>query len=78
MNLKAFIIIFILVYVLVSLPEILEIGYVIDWVPGATLIQKFKGYVIDGILNNFVIKTIISCIIGIIVSWVVSKRRVSK
>lgn len=76
MNLKAFLITFVFVYVLIiSLPAILGIGYVIDWVPEATLFQKFKGYVIDGLLNNFLIKTVIACIAGIVVSLVITKRR---
>ena len=75
MNLKAFLITFVFVYVLISLPEILGIGYVIDWVPEATVFQKFQGYVMDGLLNKFLIKTVIACIVGIVVSLVISKRR---
>jgi len=78
MNLKAFLIIFVLVYVSISLPEIFGIGTVIDWVPEATLFQKLKGYVIEGLLNNFLGKTVIACIVGIVVSLVISKRRQSK
>jgi hypothetical protein len=43
MNLKAFLIKFVIVYVSISLPEIFGIGTVIDWVPEATLFQKLKG-----------------------------------
>ncbi|WP_078596418.1 hypothetical protein [Evansella clarkii] len=75
MNFKVFIITFILVYLLLSLPTILGIGYVIDWVPEATIPQKFKEYVADGLLNNFLIKTISSFIVGIIVSLVFTGRR---
>lgn len=75
MNLKAFLITFVFVYVLISLPAILGIGYVIDWVTEATLFQKFKGYVMDGLLNSFLTKTVIACIVGIVVSLVISKRR---
>jgi len=78
MNIKALILTFIFVYVLISLPAILGIGYVIDWVPEATLFQKFKGYVIDGLLNNFLMKTVIACIGGIVVNFVISMRRQSK
>ncbi len=74
MNVKAFLITFVFVYVSISLPEILGIGYAIDWVPEAKLFQKFKGYVIDGLLNNFLIKTVIACIVGIVVNLVISKR----
>ena len=78
MNLKAFLIIFVLVYVSISLPEIFGIGTVIDWVDEATFFQKLKGYVIEGLLNNFLGKTVIACIVGIVVSLVISKRRQSK
>lgn len=78
MNLKAFFITFVFVYISISLLAIVGIGYVIDWVPGATWYQKFKGYVIDGLINNFLIKTIIASIVGFVVSLVISKRRHSK
>ncbi|WP_202078957.1 hypothetical protein [Caldalkalibacillus salinus] len=68
MNLKTLIITFIIVYALLSLPAILGIGYVIDWVPEATLFQKFKGYVMDGLLNDFFMKAIIACIVGMVLS----------
>lgn len=50
----------------------------IDWIPEATLFQKFKGYVIDSLLNNYLIKTLIATIVGIVVSWVVSIKRQTK
>lgn len=78
MNLKTFLITFVFVYILISLPGILGIGYVIDWVSEATLFQKFKGYVVDGLLNNFLIKTVIAVTVGIVVSLVTSTRRQSK
>ncbi|MFC2950016.1 hypothetical protein [Virgibacillus sediminis] len=78
MNIKVFLISFVSVYVLISLPAILGVGYVIDWVPEATLFQKFKGYVIDGVTDNFLIKIIISCIVGIVVSVAISMRQQSK
>jgi type III secretory pathway component EscS len=77
MSLKAFMIGFVLVYLLISLPAILGIGYVIDWVPEATLFQKFKGYVVNGLLNNFLIKILIASIVGVIVSFVIARRRLS-
>lgn len=75
MNLKALFIAFVFVYVLISLPAILGIGYIIEWVPEATLFQKIKGYVVEGLLNNFLIKVVIAFIVGIVVSLVISKRR---
>ena len=74
-NLKAFLITFVVVYVLISLPTIFGVGYVIDWVPEATIFQRFRGYVIDGLLNNFPEKAVIACIVGIVVGMVISKRR---
>jgi hypothetical protein len=78
MSLKTFLITFVFVYVLTSLPATLGIGYVIDWVPEATLFQKFKGYVIDGLLNNFLIKTVIAFVVGIVLSLVISMWRQPK
>lgn len=56
----------------------LGIGSVIDWVPEATWYQKFKGYVVDGLLNKFFIKIIIASTLGIIVNLINSKRQYSK
>ncbi|PID21096.1 hypothetical protein CSV61_11465 [Sporosarcina sp. P3] len=78
MNLKLFLITFVLAYILISLPAMLGIGSVIDWVPEATWYQKFKGYVVDGLLNKFFIKIIIASTLGIIVSLINSKRQYSK
>ncbi|WP_277587262.1 hypothetical protein [Psychrobacillus antarcticus] len=78
MNLKAFLITFVFTYVLISLPAILGIGKVIDWVPGATLFQKVKGYLVDGLFNNFLMKVVVASLIGVVVSLIISKRRYSK
>ena len=78
MDNKTFILSFIVVYILISLPTILGIGYVIDWVPEATLLQKFKGYVIEGLTNNYLIKIVISVIVSVIFSLFLSKRKANK
>ncbi|WP_043932776.1 hypothetical protein [Bacillus sp. EB01] len=78
MNLKAFLLTFVVVYLLISIPSILGIGYVIDWAPEATLLQKIKGYVISGLLNNFVIKTVIAVIVGFIINSPIFRRQKSK
>ncbi|RDU37182.1 hypothetical protein DRW41_10910 [Neobacillus piezotolerans] len=78
MNLKTFLLNFVFVYVLISLPSIVGIGYVIDWVPEATLFKQFKGYVIDGLLNNFVIKNVIAIIVGFVVTLIIFKRQQTK
>lgn len=78
MNLKFFLITFVLAYILISLPAMLGIGSVIDWVPEVTWYQKFKGYVVDGLLNNFFMKIIIAITLGIVVSLIISRRQYSK
>ncbi|KGP71025.1 hypothetical protein [Pontibacillus yanchengensis] len=78
MNLKALVLTFIFVYFMVSLPGILGVGYVIDWVPGTSNFQKFKGYLFEGLTQNILIKTVIAFIVGIIVSLIISMRSQSK
>ena len=73
MNMKTFVISFIVIYILISLPAMLGIGYVIDWMPEATELQKFKGYVIEGLTNNYLIKIVISIIVGAIFSLLLQK-----
>jgi len=75
MNMKTFILSFIVVYLLISLSVMLGFGYVIDWDPEATFQQKFNGYVIVGLTNNYLMKIIISLIVGAIVSLLLSNRK---
>lgn len=75
MNLKMLLITFVVAYVLISLPALFGIGYVIDWVPEATLFQKFKGYFIDGLLMNFLVKLIIASVAAVVVHFVIPFRR---
>jgi len=67
-HVKTFILTFILVYLLISLPTILGINYVIDWVSEATFLQKFNGYVVNGLTENYLFKIVISAVAGGIVS----------
>ncbi|MFK3986387.1 MULTISPECIES: hypothetical protein [Exiguobacterium] len=60
MNTKSFMLVFVSVYLLMSLPSMLGIGYVIDWIPEAALLQKLKGYVIDGFTHNSLFKIVFS------------------
>ena len=76
MKIKTFILGWIVVYILISLPAMLGIGYVIDWVPDATFLQKLKGYVVEGLTNNYLIKIIISIIVSAILSLFLQKRSV--
>lgn len=73
MNIKTFLLGFIVIYILISLPAMLGIGYVIDWMPEATELQKFKGYVIDGFTNNYLIKIVLSTIVSAIFSLFLQK-----
>jgi len=74
MILKTFLLGFIVIYILISLPAILGIGYVIDWVTEATFYQKFKGYVIEGFTTNYFPKIVISIVIGGIFTLFLAKR----
>ena len=76
MGIKTFLLSFIVIYILISLPTMLGLGYVIDWVPEATELQKFKGYVIEGLTNNYLIKIVISIIVGAIFSFFLQIRNV--
>lgn len=74
MDIKTFLLSFSVVYLLFSLPAMLGGGYVIDWVPEATFLQKFKGYVIEGFTNNYLIKIVLSIIVSVIFSLFLRKR----
>ena len=74
MNIKTVISGFIVIYILISLPAILGIGYVIDWVSEATFLQKIKGYVIEGFTTNYLIKIVISIIVSVIFSLFLKNR----
>lgn len=75
MSIKPFIPSLIIIYFLLSLPAVFGIGYVIDWAPEVTFLQKFSGYVIEGITNNYLIKLVISIFAGIIFSLFLSNRK---
>jgi len=77
-TIKTFILSFAVVYILISLPAMLGIGYVIDWVPGATFSQKIKGYVTEGLIDNYLIKIVISVVVSVIFSLLLSRRRASR
>ncbi|MCK2157447.1 hypothetical protein [Exiguobacterium sp. 17-1] len=74
MNFKIFLLSFILIYLLLSLPSFFGIGYVIDWVPEATLGQKFNGYVIEGLGNQFLLKSLCAVIASMVLSLLMSNR----
>ena len=75
MNSKTFILSFIVIYLLISLTVMLGFGYVIDWDSEATVLQKFKGYVIEGLTNNYLLKTVISLVVSAFVSLFLAKRK---
>ena len=66
---------FIGIYLLISLPAMFGIGYEIDWVSEATFPQKLKGYVIEGIANNYLIKIAISILGSVIFSLFLSRYK---
>ena len=78
MNFKIFLLSFILIYLLLSLPAFFGIGYVIDWVPEATLGQKFNGYVIEGLGNQFLLKSLCAVIASLVLSRLLFKRTAGK
>ncbi|WP_449403564.1 hypothetical protein [Exiguobacterium artemiae] len=78
MNMKSFLVGFILSYLLLSLPAFFGITYVIDWVPEATLGQKFNGYVMEGLKNQFLLKSLCAVIASIVLSLLLSNRKVGK
>ncbi|WP_339148846.1 MULTISPECIES: hypothetical protein [unclassified Sutcliffiella] len=71
---KSFLILTIVVYLSLSLPSMLGIGYVIDWVPEATAFQMAKGYVGQGLKANFPLKLLIAVIVALIASLYRRKR----
>ena len=78
MKIKTFLLGFISVYLLLSVPAFLGIGSVIDWVPEATFAQKFNGIVIDGLTRHALIKSVLATIISLSVSLLFFKYRVRK
>lgn len=78
MEIKTFTLMFIVIYIFLSLPSMLGIGYVIDWIPEASLWQQIKGYVIEGLTNGFQFKIIISAIVSVGLIALLSVYRVKK
>ncbi|WP_404430732.1 hypothetical protein [Sutcliffiella horikoshii] len=78
MSWKLFFIIPFIVYIVLSLPGIFGVGYVIDWVPEATIFQKVKGYVREGLTANSLLKLSIAIIVGATASLFRSKRNIVK
>ncbi|WP_214769393.1 hypothetical protein [Exiguobacterium sp. s133] len=75
MKIKTFLLSFIIVYLVLSLPALFGIGFVIDWVPEATLLQKINGYVLIGLTDNYLFKFVIAGLISIVLQLVISKRQ---
>ncbi|ERG66749.1 hypothetical protein [Exiguobacterium chiriqhucha] len=78
MNIKTFTLMFIVIYLVLSLPSMLGIGYVIDWIPQASLSQRIRGYVMEGLANGFQFKIIISAIVSVGLISLLSEYRVKK
>lgn len=77
-NIKTFILSFIVVYILISLSAMLGMGSVIDWVPEVTFLQKFTGSVIEGLTNNYLMKIVISVLVSVIFCLFLPKRKANK
>lgn len=75
MKIKMLVLVFLVVYLILSLPALLGIGIVIDWVPEATLLQKINGYVLVGLTDNYVFKCVMAGLISIVLQLVMSKRQ---
>lgn len=78
MSWKSFLMTTITAYIVLSLPGIFSVGYVIDWVPGTTISQKAKGYVMEGLIAYFLLKLPIAFLVGLLASSYRGKRNVVK
>ena len=78
MKIKMLMFIFLVVYLILSLPALFGIGLVIDWVPEATVIQKFNGYVLVGLTDNYLFKCVMAGLISVILNLLLPKRKTSK
>lgn len=72
---KIFGISFVFTYILLSLPAMLGITVVIDWLPEATMLQKFKGYVVDGLIAKGMMKVMVSGIVGVVLGFLLFLKR---
>ncbi|WP_214765845.1 MULTISPECIES: hypothetical protein [unclassified Exiguobacterium] len=75
MKIKMLMFIFLVVYLILSLPTLFGIGLVIDWVPEATVVQKFNGYVLVGLTDNYLFKCVMAGLISIVLQLVMFKRQ---
>lgn len=73
-SIKRFLIIFVLLYILLSLPKMLGFGFEIDWVQEATVLQKLKVYVVEGFKRNYVKKLIIASIASLIANVIILNK----
>ncbi|MGM0837215.1 MAG: hypothetical protein ACQEV7_13750 [Bacillota bacterium] len=65
---KVFILTFIIIYILLSLPVMLGFGWSVEWVQGATFFQKLKVHVAERLFGYWIPKVLIAGVAGIIVS----------
>jgi len=75
---KTFTLAFIVIYVVISILAMLGIGYVIDWIPEASPYQQLRGYVIEGLTNEFQLKIAISAIASLVLISLLSRRRANQ
>ena len=62
------------VYLVLSVPSLLGIGRVIDWVPEATILQIIHVTVVEGLTENFFLKCMISITISFFIRIFLMKR----
>ncbi|MCY1691394.1 hypothetical protein OVA29_12425 [Exiguobacterium sp. SL14] len=63
------------VYILLSLPALLGIGRVIDWVPDATMMQIIHVTVVEALSEDYIMKFLISISVSILIAIFLRKRK---
>ncbi|GKV70214.1 hypothetical protein NCCP2716_27120 [Sporosarcina sp. NCCP-2716] len=61
--------IFAAAYLLMSIPAMLGVGQVIDWVPEATVFQKVSGTFVSALTDHVALKLTASAVLALLVSW---------
>lgn len=62
------------VYLLLSVPSLLGIGRVIDWVPEATILQIIYVTVVEALTEDFFLKSTIAITISLFIRTFLIKR----
>jgi len=62
-------------YLVLSVPSLLGIGRVIDWIPDATLMQIIHVTVVEALSEDYIMKFLISISVGILIGIFLRKRK---